>query len=98
MFFNEFCYFIENYEGGAVTDTSAKFGQSGTELPGGNADIEKGYGNLVEKLAQGVDVELRSKVVRVSYGESGVNVTVEKDGQDLVYSRGSLIFFILSSK
>lgn len=53
-------------------DLSARYWDEGYELFGeGDSVFWNGYGALVEKLAQGIDVRLACPVTRVTYGGSG---------------------------
>mmetsp|Transcript_32155 Transcript_32155/g.72179 ORF Transcript_32155/g.72179 Transcript_32155/m.72179 type:complete len:375 (-) Transcript_32155:20-1144(-) len=56
---------LENYEGCTLETISLRHGYEGQILPGPNAEVEGGYGGLVARLAEEVDVRLGHEVTRV---------------------------------
>ena len=56
---------LENYEGCTLESISLRHGYEGQILPGPNAEVEVGYGGLVARLAEPVDVRLGHEVTRV---------------------------------
>ena len=56
---------LENYEGCTLDSISLRHGYEGQILPGPNAEVECGYGGLIARLAEPVDVRLGHEVTRV---------------------------------
>jgi len=68
--------------GADPTELSMAAPDEGSELRGGDALLNPGYSQIVDHVAQGLDIRLRWIVSNIAYDETGVVVTSD-DGQEL---------------
>ena len=65
---------IEHEYAAPISDLSL-YADEDNELPGGDKLITGGFGNIVEYLAKGIDVRLKTQVTQIDYSDSTVVVT-----------------------
>jgi polyamine oxidase len=68
---------VEHELAGDLDEISAWWGDEGAEIAGAEAVIPTGYGQLVDALADGIDVRLSSPVQRITVTDDEVSVTTE---------------------
>jgi len=84
---NTHIYFsCENYEGARLDAWSARNGDKTTCLDGPNADVDGGYGVLVARLAEGLDVRLSRRITTVEYA-AAESEGIGKDDTAAVFVR-----------
>uniref|UniRef100_A0A7S4SWC3 Amine oxidase domain-containing protein n=1 Tax=Alexandrium monilatum TaxID=311494 RepID=A0A7S4SWC3_9DINO len=67
----------ENFEGARLDRWSACNGDTIPCLEGPNADVDGGYGTLISRLAEGLDVRFGRKVISVRYPGEGMEEAAE---------------------
>lgn len=73
--------YFEHESGADINDLSAESFEIGEEFGGGDVVFPGGYGQLIDVLADGVDIRLNQVVSEVDYSGEGVTVTTT-DGQE----------------
>lgn len=68
---------VEHELAGDLDEISAWWGDEGEEVAGAEAVIPTGYGQLIDALADGIDVRLASPVQRITVTDDEVRVTTE---------------------
>jgi monoamine oxidase len=69
---------IENEYAATASELSVGFWDEDVDFGGQDVLFPGGYGQIVERLAAGLDVRLNSRVQEVAYSEDGVTVTTDQ--------------------
>lgn len=69
---------IEHEFAADVAELSAWYGDEAEEFPGGDRILPDGYDQLIQYLAQGLDLRLNHQVSQIDYGAEGVRVTTDQ--------------------
>jgi monoamine oxidase len=80
-----------------VDDLSAWWWNSGSGFRGGNAIFLNGFDQIVDRLAQGLDIRLNELVNRVEYSEEGAFVQTENERYEADYAIVTLPLGVLKN-
>jgi monoamine oxidase len=69
---------VEHELAADVTELSAWYGDDAEEFPGGDRILPDGYDQLIQHLAQGLDLRLNHRVSQIDYGSEGVRVVTDQ--------------------
>ncbi len=68
---------VEHEFAGALSEISAWWGDEGDEISGAEVVIPTGYGQLVDAIAEGIDIRLSSPVRRIDIRSDRITVTTD---------------------
>jgi len=69
---------IEHEYAADIADLSLYYWDDSEEMEGGDVLFPKGYGQIADLLAQGLDIRLNQVVKKITYGDQGVTVTTNQ--------------------